>query len=208
MRTTKAETSPSELPEGPPIPPADGPSPIATGRRPRKRLVLVVVALVGLVVAGLALSGGASFKLSIGTEMLDTEQAEATISQELTEAGVPVDDVTCPEREIEQGDVFECTAQIDGQELRIEVTQRDAEGTVDFRPLQALIDVRQVEEAGAELLGADLGTSLRLDCGTAVALVKDPGDTFECAATTGDGERGTVVVTVEDVDGNVSFEGR
>lgn len=208
MRTTEAEASPSEFPEGPPIPPADGPSPIATGRRPRKRLVLVIVALVGLALTGLALSGGASFKLSIGTEMLDIEQGEAMIEQELTDAGVPVEGVTCPEREIAQGDVFECTAQIDGQQLRIEVTQRDAEGTVDFRPLQALLDAREIEKAGAELLGADSGTSLRLDCGTAVVLVKDPGATFECPATTSDGERGTVVVTVEDVDGNVSFEGR
>ncbi|HEV2767056.1 MAG TPA: DUF4333 domain-containing protein [Acidimicrobiales bacterium] len=208
MRTTEAEASPSEFPEGPPIPPADGMSPIATGRRPRKRLVLVIVALVSLALAGLALRGGASFELSIGTDMLDIERGEAMIEQELTDAGVPVDGVTCPEREIQQGDVFECTAEVDGQELRIEVTQLDAEGTIDFRPLQALLDAREVEKAGAELLRGDSSTSLRLDCGTAVVLVKDPGDTFECPATTSDGERGTVVVTVEDVDGTVSFEGR
>lgn len=213
MKTTEAETPPNGVPEGPPTPspdgsPMDAPPPMGTGRRPRKRVVVVLVAVVGLAVAGLALAGGASFRVTLGAETIDSQRLATMSEQDLTEQGVPVEDVTCPEREIRQGDVFHCTARIDGQELQIEATQRDAEGTVDLQQLQAVLNMEMAERVGADVLGREIGTSLRLDCGTGAWLVKSPGDTFECAATTSDGERGTVVVTVEDVEGNVRFDVR
>lgn len=205
MEVKEVQASSGEPPEEPPAPPAPTQSPIAA-RRPRTRLVLILLAVVGVAFAAVVLTGNGSFKLSFGAETLDAAELEATVAQELNDQGAPVEQVTCPERELREGDVFQCTAKLDGQELRIEMTQRDAEGNVDYGVLEALLETERVETVGADLIGQQAGTSLELDCGTNVWLVKRPGDTFECSATTSDGERLPVVVTVKDADGNVEFQ--
>lgn len=191
--------------EAPPAAPSPAPPPIAE-RRPRKGLVLVVLVVAGLAFAGLVLSGNATFKLTVWTNMLDTDELKTRLTQGISDLGAPVDGVTCPERELRQGDIFECSARVDGQDLLIEVVQRDGEGNVDLRQLQALLQVSTLESVGANLLGRDLGTAVRLDCGTAEWLVREPGDTVECDGVTANGDRGPVVVTVQDEEGNVRFD--
>jgi hypothetical protein len=88
--------------------------PLATG------LALVVV-------VGLAACGEAK---------LDTDRAEAAIRSGITrQTGVKIDAVRCPDEvEARKGETFRCVASAsNGQRARVEVTQRDDEGSVSWR---------------------------------------------------------------------------
>jgi hypothetical protein len=71
-----------------------------------------------------------------GESKLDTERAEAAIRAGITrQTGVKIDSVRCPDEvEARQGDTFRCLAKAsNGQRARVEVTQRDDEGSVSWR---------------------------------------------------------------------------
>ncbi len=76
-----------------------------------------------------AAAAGCSF--SVGSSDLDTDSLQDEISSGIEEqTGVAVE-VTCPDRPLEAGDVFDCTATADdGTEQAVTVTQEDAEGNV------------------------------------------------------------------------------
>jgi hypothetical protein len=71
-----------------------------------------------------------------GQNKLDTDRAEAAIRAGITrQTGVKIDSVRCPDDvEARQGDTFRCVARAsNGQRARVEVTQRDDEGSVSWR---------------------------------------------------------------------------
>jgi hypothetical protein len=70
------------------------------------------------------------------TLTLNTENLQRLIQTGIQEQnpGVVVSSVTCPERPLQLGDVFNCTATTaDGQSLTVEVTQTDAAGNVHWK---------------------------------------------------------------------------
>lgn len=87
-----------------------------------------------LLVVVLAIAGAAC------TQVLDEATLEDTLrtqlEERLGETGITVD---CPaDVAVEQGGVFECTATgADGAGATVEVTQRDDEGTVEWRIVDA-----------------------------------------------------------------------
>jgi hypothetical protein len=86
-----------------------------------------------LVAAGLA---------ACGESKLDTDRAESAIrSGIIRQTGVKIDMVRCPDEvEARRGETFRCVALAsNGQRARVEVTQRDDEGSVSWR----LIGTRQ-----------------------------------------------------------------
>jgi len=113
--------------------------------------------------------------------------------------------VSCPDRELKQGDVFECTAELgDGQSLRMQLTQDDDEGNVSVKQAQAIIDVEQAVALIEQEVQSSANVTVTADCGTTKFLIKDPGTTFDCQVTpTAGGPGGRAVVTVNDVDGAV-----
>jgi len=142
------------------------------------------------------------------TETLDTAEGEEKIKTQL-ESNIPgstVDSVSCPEREINKGDVFECTARLDGQPLRIQIIQDDAEGNITMKPVQAILEVKRAVAYVEQEVGKAKRSAVTADCGTSRYLVKDPGTTFECPVTTKAGRAlGRAVVTVKDVEGTVEL---
>jgi uncharacterized protein DUF4333 len=71
-----------------------------------------------------------------GENKLDTERAESAIRAGITrQTGVKIASVRCPDDvEARQGDTFRCLARAsNGQRARVEVTQRDDEGSVSWR---------------------------------------------------------------------------
>ena len=73
-----------------------------------------------------------------GEAKLDTDRAEAAIRAGITrQTGVKIDSVRCPDDvEARKGDTFRCLARAsNGQRARVEVRQRDDEGTVSWRLL-------------------------------------------------------------------------
>ena len=70
-----------------------------------------------------------------GSAKLDTDRAESAIRSGITrQTGVKIDTVRCPEDvEARRGETFRCVARAsNGQRARVEVTQRDDEGSVSL----------------------------------------------------------------------------
>jgi hypothetical protein len=90
------------------------------------------VRILGLAAAALVAVGAAA----CGKSELDSERAESEIRRGITrQTGIKVESVRCPnDIELRQGDTFRCVAVAsDGQRARVEVTQRDDEGSVSWR---------------------------------------------------------------------------
>jgi Domain of unknown function (DUF4333) len=71
-----------------------------------------------------------------GESKLDTGEAESEIRAGITrQTGVKIESVRCPDNvEARAGDTFRCVATAsNGQRARVEVTQRDDEGSVTWR---------------------------------------------------------------------------
>jgi hypothetical protein len=71
-----------------------------------------------------------------GEAQLDTDRAESAIRTGITrQTGVKIDSVRCPDDvKAQRGDTFSCEAVAsNGQRARVEVTQRDDEGSVSWR---------------------------------------------------------------------------
>jgi hypothetical protein len=144
-----------------------------------------------------------------GNDTLDTDKAANEIRKGLADQGeVEVDKVTCPEDVLPEKDAtFECTATLEGQRLRITVTQTDDKGNVHWEADQALIDLRKAESEVAKEIADQTGVPVRVDCGTRTVSINDPGDTLTCEYRAQDGTaEGTISVTVKDKKGNVDFE--
>ncbi len=144
--------------------------------------------LAGAAVA-LVLLGACSASVSVGTGsgQLDTDKAEDSIKSLLK--GVPVDSVTCPDRDLKEGDVFECTAEVDGQAARVEVTQKDDEGNVHLEQVDAILDMaKAVAFIEAQVLEST-GSPVAADCGAQTYLVREPGSEVPCEVTPTSGGR-------------------
>ena len=143
-----------------------------------------------------------------GSATIDAGELEDRMRSQLEErSGAEVGSVDCPDgREVEAGDTFDCEATVGGQPVRLKVTQRDDEGSVDFATDQAILSpARVAEEIGAQL-SAQTGVDLHVDCGGGEVLVRDVGATFECVAQGPDETAARVVGTVLDTAGQFSFE--
>lgn len=71
-----------------------------------------------------------------GEAKLDTDRAESAIRSGITrQTGVKIDTVRCPDDvKAQRGETFRCVARAsNGQRARVEVTQRDDEGSVSWR---------------------------------------------------------------------------
>jgi len=157
--------------------------------------------------AALVLLGACSASVGM-TENLDTDKGEDYIKTFLAgKVAAPVGEVTCPERPLKQGDVFECTTQVDGQALRVQVTQDDDEGNVSVKLAQAVLDIQQAVPYVEQEVAKAKGTAMKADCGPQRYLVRDPGATFDCRVTpkAGRAAPGRVIVTVKDVAGTVDL---
>ncbi len=86
----------------------------------------------GLLLGTTVLSGCSSSNLDI--DKLETNIATEMQSQ-LSLSGTPT--VTCPDSvPIEQGNVFTCTAELDGDSIDVKVTQTDDKGNVNWETVQ------------------------------------------------------------------------
>ena len=71
-----------------------------------------------------------------GETTIDTGRLESDITEDAEREGLVLDDVECPSREVEEGDRFECTVTVKGEERKLEVVQRADEAVAyDLTPL-------------------------------------------------------------------------
>ena len=154
---------------------------------------------------GIVLLGGCSASVSVGSgDKLDTGKAEDAVRNLLV--GTPVEEVSCPERDLEEGDVFQCTAQVENQRVRVRVIQDDNEGNVSLERVDAILDVAQAVAFVEGQVAEATGSPVTADCGPQQFLVKEPGAEVECLVTpTSGGAADRAILTVEDVEGTVNL---
>lgn len=142
------------------------------------------------VVGALALAGC--------SKKLDNSSVENGVKDKLAAEGVTVNSVSCPkDRDVKQGDTFECTVNVDGgQALTVTLEQTDDKGTLS-------IDVgRQVVDGAAiasqlETQLATGSTTVTVTCPPA-PIVPGGNGSFECTAVSSDGSTSTLVLTAKD----------
>jgi hypothetical protein len=112
--------------------------------------------------------------------MVSSRKLENAIAADLTIKGVPIAQVRCPRGvRLAKGGDFICTVTLeDGQQLPIEVAQRDDRGDVEWHA-GALVPVRILEERlERDSPGAKFSCVGRF-------MVPRKGATFACTSTTG-----------------------
>ena len=152
--------------------------------------------------AGLLLASslaGCSFSFSAGGP--DYEKLQQGIADELNSTYSSIDQevtaVDCPKQsELKTGDTFICTADLDGQDVRVEVTATDDDGNVNFSTLDIVYDQDITE---------DRGFDVTVDCGDGIEVVAI-GESFECTAADRRGDTRQVQVTAGDVGEGDSWE--
>jgi hypothetical protein len=130
---------------------------------------------------------------------LDTSELESLAAQRIeTVVGFPPASVDCPDDiEAAAGNTFSCTVTgSDGTTAEIQVTQQDDEGNVSVAG--NLLKTGELEQAIVDQLGAT-----EVDCPEIVAV--EAGKTIECSASAGT-DAATIVVTIENDDGDVTFQ--
>lgn len=161
----------------------------------------------GLVLLAFALSS-CSFNFSAGGP--DYEKLESGISDELNAAyskmSRQVSSVDCPRQPDtpKAGDTFVCTADVQGNDVRVEVELAD-DKSADFSTLDVLFDLPDTAEGLAREISAEHGFDVTVTCGKGLEVVAI-GESFECTAADGAGDTRTVKVTAGEVGAEDSWE--
>lgn len=137
---------------------------------------------------------------------LDYEKLETEITNELNTSYSSIDEtvsgVDCPEQSPspKAGDVFECTAEVGGQTVRIDVTVKDDDyDNVTYETRDTLYELSTLATTLADEVSEQVGFPVTVDCGEGIKTV-EIGKTFDCTAADPEGAERTVRVTAEPVD--------
>ncbi|MCV7367814.1 hypothetical protein CRI77_07925 [Mycolicibacterium duvalii] len=149
-----------------------------------------------------------SFSFSAGGP--DYDKLESGIADKLDDTYAQISrstsGVTCPRSQPRPsaGDTFLCHAELDGEQVRVEVTVEDDDGNVRFDTLDIVFDMAKT----AALLDADIeeqvGFPVTVQCGDGLKVVPR-GGAFTCTAVDRKFVEKTVQVAV-DSDGNDNWQ--
>jgi hypothetical protein len=159
------------------------------------RVVLAIAAPVLILTA-------CSFSFSAGGP--DYDKLEKSISDELegtySEITPTAPKVTCPRDQPnpEKGDTFICTADVEGEPVRVEVKVNDDEGNVGFSTLDIVYDMTRTERMLDSEIESNMGFPVSVKCGTGVKVIP-LGDSFTCTAVDENSVQKTVEVTAVEV---------
>lgn len=140
----------------------------------------------------------------------DIPSTEKAIKEGLAQqTGLAITSVTCPpeSRPAKAGDTFSCTGKAEiGGSLDLTVTQKDDKGNFAWKVAKShgLFNMEETEASVTQGLEKAGSSDVTVDCGDRWQ-AGEAGDTFECHAEAG-GQSATVVVTVKDAEGNISWK--
>jgi hypothetical protein len=97
-----------------------------------------------LIVIGLAV-----LLAGCGETTIDSGKLEDDVREEAAQGGLVLDEVDCPSPEAEEGEKFDCTVTVKGEERKLEMTQRSDEGSVAY-DLTPLLESRAGSDAGGD----------------------------------------------------------
>ncbi len=168
----------------------------------------------GVGVATLALAGVTL--AACGSSNLDAQKLQNTITAKINEVapGAQVT-VSCPsDIKPQQGGTFQCSATVNGQQVNLAVTQNDDKGNVSYKSEQAFLSLEKAQTKISEQLAQQIPGDWKTTCepqgATNGIYVAAPQATFDCTVSgtsaAGASQTGTVVVTVTDSDGNITWK--
>ena len=151
------------------------------------------------------------FAFAACSTTIDMDAVGKSVTEGLqAQLGLAVASVTCPTQTMtaKAGESFECIATPkEGGRLVITVHQKDDKGNVDWKvsKTEGLLDLQLVEASVKQGLKEQVQVDATVSCGDRWKGAK-PGGTFECQATTADGEKAVVDVTMTDTEGNITWK--
>ena len=84
-----------------------------------------------------------------GETTIDGGDLEAEIKKDAEAEGLVLDEADCPSPEVKEGERFECTVTVKGEERRLEVVQRNDDGNVGY-DLTPLLESSAGNDAGGD----------------------------------------------------------
>jgi hypothetical protein len=169
-------------------------------RRPRSASLLAFALALGVVTA----CGGS------GPQDLDLARARSEVRGLVERAygsEVDIGKATCPEKVVEEkGDTFTCTVSVEGQDLAVGLRQKDDDGNVDMRVLEAVISNEKAGEFVAGYAQRRGTPAASVTCGTGPVSVRLPGERITCAVTFASGGEGTARLQVANVQGKIGLQ--
>ncbi|MGE2729508.1 DUF4333 domain-containing protein [Mycolicibacterium vaccae] len=163
-----------------------------------------------LLVAGAMLALPAC-QMSVSTGGLDYEKLETAITDELNSSYQSVSEqvtsLDCPRESPGpgKGDKLICTAEVGGQQVRVEATVTDDDYNVDFVTLDSLYDLGVTGAALTDAVSAQLGVPVTVTCGQGLRSVAI-GTTLDCVAADEAGTERIVRMTVAPVGQDDEWE--
>ena len=152
---------------------------------------------------------GCQFSFSAGGP--DYEKLETAIADELntqySAISRQVDKVECPRpsESPKAGSSFNCIADLEGNDVRVEVNFTDDDYNVDFAALDVVYDLAETSKGLSEDVSQDYGFDVTVSCGDGLKVVA-VGESFECEAADPRGDTRPVRVTAGGPDGQDTWE--
>src|SRR5450759_1491602 len=165
----------------------------------RSARTLAMLAVLGLA-AGMAGCG----------KTLDMAAINKSVSEGITSQSLTVASTTCPTeaRAAKAGDTFECiVTSKEGGRLTVKVTQSDGKGNVQWEVVktEGLIDLRTVEPSVVKGLKEQANVDATVTCGGGKFRGIQVGGTFTCQAKSPEKGDATIVVTMSNAEGSISW---
>lgn len=141
---------------------------------------------------------GCNASVSIGGP--DYGALEKNITTELDNAYASmsrkVSSVKCPRLadDPKAGDTFVCVADLGGNDVRVDVTVENDEGSVKFKTRDIVFDLAATANRLTTDVATQVGFPVTVDCGQGLKIV-EVGSTFTCTALDAQGDSGTIEVT-------------
>jgi hypothetical protein len=173
------------------------------------RVAVVGVIAVGVVAAGVGVAAGPAGAIEVNfgrSNKLDMGKLRSAIESNAKKAyaGFTVGKATCPkERTLKAGDKFSCSIPVADGVLTVDITQKDTKGNVNFVARQAIIDLAKARAFITTQVQQQTKVKPVVDCGKGAVRVIEPKKALTCTAADESGEKITVKLTVQDIDGNV-----
>lgn len=117
----------------------------------------------------------------------DYAKLENAITDELNKSYAAIDrrvsSVDCPRQSsLKKGDTFICTADLDGNDVRVQAEATDDEGNVDFKTLDVVFELPETAKSLAREISQDQGFPVTVTCGDGLKVVQ-VGQSFQCTAS-------------------------
>ncbi|MCH9735311.1 MAG: DUF4333 domain-containing protein [Actinomycetia bacterium] len=153
-------------------------------------------------------AAGCQFSLSSGGP--DYKKLESAIADELNKQYSPmsrqVSEVECPRPpgSPKAGVSFNCIADLEGNDVRVEVKFTDDSYNVDFATLDVVFDLAETGKGLSREVSKEYGFAIKVRCGTGLKVVA-VGESFDCEASDRRGDTRQVRVTAGGPDSEDSW---